>query len=167
MICHKRKIICLQVPKNASSTVGYALKKNGLENLPLHDKKLGHSTLLDIKQMKDYDKISNYKILAVIRNPQDRSKSLYKMFHKYFTEYGYSIEFMKKSIWFEKQFNYVDQNTKIIRFESLWSDLNNEIPNFRSFPMITINSSKIDIDVPHEFMLLCREYFKYDFIIYN
>ena len=35
MICHKRKIICLLIPKNASSTLKYALKKNGFETLPM------------------------------------------------------------------------------------------------------------------------------------
>ncbi len=80
MICHKRKIICLLIPKNASSTLKYALKKNGFETLPMCKKKLGHATLSDIKQLRNYDTISNYTILSVIRNPEDRSQSLWNHF---------------------------------------------------------------------------------------
>ena len=163
MICHKRKIICLLIPKNASSTLKYALKKNGFESLPMCKNKLGHATLSDIKQLRNYDTISNYKILSVIRNPEDRSQSLYKMFYKYFLEYGYNIDYIKNKIWFEKQSRYVDEHTKIIKFETMWTDLEKEIPQFTSFRDVSINSAKIIIDVPNDYLLFCRKYYKEDY----
>jgi len=185
-IFHKWKVIFIQIPKNASSSIF-----NRLENkTDLHNQG-EHTTFFDDMQNQDTELFESYFSFAVVRNPYDRFVSAFEFASM---EEGFNIEklnfekfvekcdnfghnfYLHEPVYFIPQFKYITIKNiilvdKIIKYENLkneWIDISNIINSNHTFIPIKNNLEKINA-TPYKMNKKWQDYYndKTKNIIYN
>jgi hypothetical protein len=172
MINHEKKIIFMEIPKNASTSIRKLLYCNGFVQLNIFDKKtkkLHHETIHDLKSCEKYEDIKHYKKVAIIRDPETRIKSILKMFHITIKTININEDILKKYIWSTPQIEYIDEKTHIINFNNFCDSIDEVIPDL-DFPdkmFHLLNSSNIHINPSEQTISTMKKFYTTDYDLYN
>lgn len=183
-VFHKWKIIFIQIPKNASTSIFERLSNNtDLINQG------NHTTFFDDMQNQDSELFESYFSFAVVRNPYDRFISAYEFasmdesFDKLnFNEFvkkcennGYNF-YLNEPIYFTPQFKFITIKNIIlvdeyIKFENLneeWPKLVKKINTLHNFTPIKSNLNVINA-TPYKMNKNWEDYYTEETkeIIYN